>query len=156
MQDSSPSWQSTFFAMVVILVVGGIFLAVFEKSGTDDAIKVWGALGTLVGAVVGAVPAYFFGQQGTAAAREEVQRTHQAALSQVERVERALDTAQAATQSAQLSERKALEETRAATASQESKVEQTKSAEEKLATLLSESEPSLLKRARKARPDLPW
>jgi hypothetical protein len=64
---SKPSWQSTIIALAFIALVGGIFIAVYERDGTDAALKVWGALGTLVGVVVGAVPTYFFGQTAVAA-----------------------------------------------------------------------------------------
>lgn len=71
MSDSSPTWQSTVIALALIALVGGIFLVVFLENGVADALKVWGALGTLIGVLVGAIPAYFFGRQTAAAARDE-------------------------------------------------------------------------------------
>jgi hypothetical protein len=71
MNNSSPTWQSTVIALALIALVGGIFLVVFLENGIADALKAWGALGTLVGVLVGAIPAYFFGQQTAAAARSE-------------------------------------------------------------------------------------
>jgi ribosomal protein L9 len=70
MSKTAPSWQSTVIALALIALVGGIFIVVFEKEGTGEALKVWGALGTLVGVLVGAVPTYFFGQQAAAVAKE--------------------------------------------------------------------------------------
>jgi hypothetical protein len=70
MPGHTQSWQSTVIALALIALVGGVFIVVFEKEGTDEALKVWGALGTLVGVLVGAIPTYFFGQQATAIAKE--------------------------------------------------------------------------------------
>jgi len=92
--SNSPSWQSTLVALGLIALVGGIFIVVFEKSGTDDALKVWGGLGTLVGVLVGAIPTYFFGQQTTAAAQRETQRVHEAATSETKRWREALEKEQ--------------------------------------------------------------
>jgi hypothetical protein len=49
----------------LIFLVGAIFLTVFLKEGTDSALKVWGAVGTLVGVLTGAIPAYFFNKTTT-------------------------------------------------------------------------------------------
>lgn len=160
MKNSSPSWQSTLVAIVVVLLAGGIFMAVFEKSGTSDALKVWAALGTLVGAVVGAMPAYFFGAQGTAAAREEAQRTHEKSLAEVKRwqdsQERTQDLASAALKSEgetaqQAKEIEAREKAKAKAAEDRAQV-----ADAKLQTLLTVGDQNLVKAARKLQPGLPW
>ncbi len=77
--NSKPSWQSTIIALALIALAGGIFIVVFEKEGIDSGLKVWAVLGTLVGVITGAVPTYFFGQQATAAAREDSRQAHKTA-----------------------------------------------------------------------------
>jgi ammonia channel protein AmtB len=67
---TKPSWQSTLIAALLIGLTGSIFLVVEVKSGIDDALKAWAAIGTLAGVVTGVVPAYFFGQQRAAAAEQ--------------------------------------------------------------------------------------
>jgi gas vesicle protein len=159
-KSSSPSWQSTVVAIVVLLMAGGIFVAVFEKSGTDDALQVWAALGTLVGAVIGAMPAYFFGQQGAAAAREEAQRTHEKAATEIQRwqgsQERAQETADAALQAKQ----QTAEESQQLEAREQAKAKAAEGrateAEAKLQTLLAVGDKELQKTAKKQRPDLSW
>jgi Na+/glutamate symporter len=71
-----PSWQSTIIALALIALVGAIFIVVFAKEGADAALKVWAAIGTVVGVLAGAIPTYFFGQKATTAAKEESQRAH--------------------------------------------------------------------------------
>ena len=59
---SQPSWQSTIIAVTLIALVGAIFLVVYAGDGVDAALKVWGAIGTIVGVLTGAIPTYFFGK----------------------------------------------------------------------------------------------
>ena len=54
-------------------LIGGIFIVVFLKNGTDAALKVWAALGTLIGVLTGAIPTYFFQQAHVEAAQSNVQ-----------------------------------------------------------------------------------
>ncbi len=56
--------------LAFIALVGAIFLVVYVRSGIDDALKAWGAIGTIVGVVVGAIPTYFFGAAATQAAQK--------------------------------------------------------------------------------------
>ena len=60
--DKQPTWPSALVAVFLIASVTTIFVVVYLKEGADGAIKVWGAIGTLVGVVVGAIPSYFFHQ----------------------------------------------------------------------------------------------
>lgn len=69
--SNGPSWQSTAIAVVFILLVGAIFLVVYDRDGIDTAIKAWGVIGTLVGVVTGAIPTYFFGKSTIDAERKE-------------------------------------------------------------------------------------
>jgi hypothetical protein len=120
--------------------VGGIFIVVFEKEGTDEALKVWGALGTLIGVLVGAIPTYFFGQQAAAAAKEETKRVHEAAANEAVRWQDALERSQDATKNAQQAQGKADEKVR--------------SAEAQVQALLPHIAPQRLKEMRDARGDL--
>jgi Na+/glutamate symporter len=86
---NSPSWQSTIIALALIALAGGIFIVVFEKEGTSSALKVWAALGTIVGVLAGAIPTYFFGQQTVAAAKEGTKVAKDAADAAKEESERA-------------------------------------------------------------------
>lgn len=157
---ATPTWQSTLIALALILLVGGIFVAVFEKSGVEDALKVWAALGTVVGVVAGAVPAYFFGKQGADAAREDAARTHAAAASEAKQFHADLQQAQETTANAQAGERKAAMTAEASVASARAEAEAAEKrahlAEEKLQTLLSIGRRQLLEDARTARSDLTW
>jgi hypothetical protein len=76
MNGKPPSWQSTIIALALIGLVGAIFIIVFEKEGTDAALKVWAAIGTVVGVLTGAIPTYFFGQKAAAVVKEESKRAH--------------------------------------------------------------------------------
>lgn len=136
----SPSWQSTLIGLALIALVGGIFIVVFEKDGTSDALEVWAALGTLVGVLVGAVPTYFFSKQATVAANEEVQRTRDATNAQLNRLHDTLDLTQAATNDA--------------LKTQTGAEERAKEAEEKAAILRTHVPEATFNRLQEARRDL--
>jgi hypothetical protein len=92
-QDIKPSWQSTVIALALITLVGGIFIVVYEKDGIDAGLKAWGAIGTLVGVVAGAVPTYFFGRVSAAAAQEQLQSAVKQATHERQRRDTAEDKA---------------------------------------------------------------
>lgn len=71
--SSSPSWQSTVIAVALIALVGSIFLVVYSKDGIDAAMQAWGAVGTVVGVLTGAVPTYFFGRAANESLREQTE-----------------------------------------------------------------------------------
>jgi Na+/glutamate symporter len=85
----TPSWQSTIIALALIALVGGIFIAVFEKEGVDSALKVWAAIGTLVGVVTGVVPTYFFGQRAVSTANQHLEQTKETLSQEREKREEA-------------------------------------------------------------------
>ncbi len=116
MKDSSPSWQSTVIAVALMLLVGGIFIVVFEKEGTGEALKVWGALGTIVGVLVGAVPTYFFGQKATTAARQDSKEALDVAREETKKLHSALELAQDAAGKARDKQDQAEQRSRAAEA----------------------------------------
>lgn len=57
-----PNWPSAAVAIAFLAAVTVIFVVVYMHDGIDGAIKAWGAIGTLVGVVIGAIPSYFFHQ----------------------------------------------------------------------------------------------
>jgi hypothetical protein len=77
--NRSPSWQSVVIAVAIIALVGLFFaVGVTQTDDTDDFLKIWGAVGTIVGIVAGAIPSYFFKTQADHAAAQADQATTQA------------------------------------------------------------------------------
>lgn len=61
------SWQSTVIAFGFIAFAGlGLYLAVTSNNFST----IWAGIGTVVGVLTGAIPAYFFKQQADAAVRK--------------------------------------------------------------------------------------
>lgn len=86
MQASTrPSWPATLIALAFMLLVGATFLTVYAHSGIDDALKAWGALGTLVGIVTGVIPTYFFGAAATDSAKKDADGARQQLLNEQRR-----------------------------------------------------------------------
>lgn len=54
------SRQATLMAVFYVLLVAGIALTALIEYQVDDFLKVWAVLGTLIGVLTGAIPAYFF------------------------------------------------------------------------------------------------
>jgi hypothetical protein len=90
----APTWQSTLIALALIALVGTTFLLVYYRSGIDDSLKAYGAVGTIVGVITGAVPTYFFGQQRAAAAERSAEQARQLAQAEQQRRDVAEDRAQ--------------------------------------------------------------
>jgi membrane protein YqaA with SNARE-associated domain len=67
------TWQSTLIAALIIGLAGAVFLVVYIRSGINDALKAWAAIGTIGGVITGIIPAYFFGQQRAQAAENQAQ-----------------------------------------------------------------------------------
>ena len=71
MQDSQgPTWPTAVVALGFLGFVAAIFITAYARDGVDAALKVWGALGTVVGIVTGAIPSYFFRQTAQAAQKD--------------------------------------------------------------------------------------
>lgn len=65
---NSPSWPSAAVAIALIALVGFMFWAAVNR----DFVTIWSAVGTIVGLLTGAIPAYFFKTQADkASARAE-------------------------------------------------------------------------------------
>jgi hypothetical protein len=57
----SRSWQPFAIALAFIALVGIIFVVTMNRmSNVDDFLKIWAAVGPIVGVVTGLVPTYFF------------------------------------------------------------------------------------------------
>jgi phage shock protein PspC (stress-responsive transcriptional regulator) len=57
--NPSPG-QSTVVALGFLILIGAVAGIALHEYDVDEFLKVWAVLGTLVGVVTGAVPAYFF------------------------------------------------------------------------------------------------
>jgi hypothetical protein len=75
-EDRSIAWPSAFVAGVLILLVGGVTIAGIVRYPVDDALKVWGTLGSIVGLLTGSSVAYFF-TRGTVDAANTAATTEQ-------------------------------------------------------------------------------
>jgi hypothetical protein len=53
-------WPSAVVATALLATIAAIAIAAIVRYSVDDALKVWSALGTLVGVVTGAFVTYFF------------------------------------------------------------------------------------------------
>jgi hypothetical protein len=59
-QTRASEWPAATVAIAFLGFVAAIFLSVYYRDGVDAALKVWGAIGTVVGVLTGAIPSYFF------------------------------------------------------------------------------------------------
>jgi hypothetical protein len=64
------SRQATLIAVFYVLLVAAIAVIALLEYEVDDFLKVWAVLGTLVGVLTGAIPAYFFAAAAGTAQRE--------------------------------------------------------------------------------------
>ena len=64
--------QATLIAVFYILFVATIAVVALIEYEVDDFLKVWAVLGTLVGVLTGAIPAYFFAVAANSAQQERV------------------------------------------------------------------------------------
>lgn len=66
--ETGPNWPSAVVALGFLTLVG----LMFWKAAEGDFATIWAGVGTVVGVVTGAIPAYFFRQDAKkAAARAE-------------------------------------------------------------------------------------
>ena len=76
---SGVDWKESLPAIVItgliLLVVLTIFLAVYLKTGIEDALKAWAALAGLVGVVTGGSATYFFSRTTTRSLESQVEAT---------------------------------------------------------------------------------
>jgi len=68
-QVQQSQWPAAVVAVAFIAFVAAIFLAVYLKDGIDNALKAWGAIGTIVGVLTGGIPSFFFQQSAKTAQR---------------------------------------------------------------------------------------
>jgi hypothetical protein len=80
MQQSQ--WPAAVVAVAFIAFVAAIFLVVYNRDGVDAAVKAWGAIGTIVGVVTGAIPSFFFHQTAKAAQQNATVAQHAAMVAQ--------------------------------------------------------------------------
>ena len=59
-QQHDVGWPSAAVAVALLATIAAIAVVAILRYSVDDALKVWSALGTLVGVVTGAFVTYFF------------------------------------------------------------------------------------------------
>jgi hypothetical protein len=70
----SRNWQPLVVALAFIALVGLLFVFTMQQmDSTDEFLKVWAAVGPIVGVVTGLIPTYFFhnSMQNASARAEE-------------------------------------------------------------------------------------
>ena len=65
------AWPSAVVACALIALVGTVTVAAILKYEIDSTLKMWAALGTIVGVLTGAFVSYFFSRSSIDAARTE-------------------------------------------------------------------------------------
>ena len=75
-------WGPVVIAVAFISLLGFMFyVTVHEMSTTDDFLKVWAAVGPIVGVVTGLIPTYFFhNMAGEASKRAELNANNAGAM----------------------------------------------------------------------------
>jgi hypothetical protein len=56
-------WQSAIVAIVLLVLIAAIMIIAMFRYDLDGVLKLWGALGTLFGLVIGSMATYFFTNQ---------------------------------------------------------------------------------------------
>jgi hypothetical protein len=64
MGKDGPGWPSAVVAIALIALVGVMFWAAVDS---DNFSEIWAAVGTIVGVLTGAIPAYFFRKEAAQA-----------------------------------------------------------------------------------------
>jgi hypothetical protein len=86
-QSSSPSpWPSVVVALSMMAVVTGLTVYAMRRDGMDGAMKMWGAMGTIIGVLTGGVSTYFFTREATQILADEVSRSSERATVAAEEV----------------------------------------------------------------------
>ena len=67
MQDRGPGWPEAAVAIAFVAFTG---LALWLSVDKDKFLEVWAGVGTLVGIVTGAIPAYFFARAAQSTASQ--------------------------------------------------------------------------------------
>jgi uncharacterized membrane protein YdjX (TVP38/TMEM64 family) len=85
-------WPSAIIGVVLLLIIAAIMIIAMFRYDLDGVLKLWAAIGTLFGLVIGSMATYFFTNQAqqAAAARFEAEKQtlvaqHQAAVAEKEK-----------------------------------------------------------------------
>ena len=70
--------QAMVVAVAYVLLIGVIAVVSLHEYSVDDFLKVWAVLGTLIGVLTGAIPAYFFAVSASNAKKEQERASAQA------------------------------------------------------------------------------
>ncbi len=68
-RDQMVNWPSAVVACMLIVLVGAIAVTAIIMYEIESALKIWAALGTLVGVLTGAFVSYFFSRTSIEGAR---------------------------------------------------------------------------------------
>jgi hypothetical protein len=64
-------WPAVVIALAFIVLLGTIFWTTMREMGaSDDFLKIWAAVGPIVGVVTGLIPTYFFRNAATSASEQ--------------------------------------------------------------------------------------
>ena len=69
-KDAEISWPSAVVACALIVMVSAIGITAIIRYSVTDALKVWTALGPVIGVITGAFVTYFFTRKAVAAEKE--------------------------------------------------------------------------------------
>jgi hypothetical protein len=69
-RDSVIGWPSAIVACTFVALVGTVTTAAIVRYDVDAALKIWAALGSIVGVLTGAFVTYFFTSAAVAGAKE--------------------------------------------------------------------------------------
>ncbi len=62
---------SIIVAVAIIALVGSVGLAAILRYDADNALKIWGVLGTIVGLITGSIATFFFTRQNVETVKEQ-------------------------------------------------------------------------------------
>jgi hypothetical protein len=96
--DTSGQWPSAVVAVALILFLAVVMIIALLRYTMDEVLKLWAALGTIVGIVFGAFGTYFFTREATQAKVQAAQAQTQAARTEVRLAENSLNTLKEASQ----------------------------------------------------------
>jgi hypothetical protein len=75
-------WPSAIVAIVLLLIIASIMVIAMFRYDLDGVLKIWAAIGTLFGLVIGSMATYFFTNQAHQAVTARLQAEKQALAAQ--------------------------------------------------------------------------
>ena len=78
-QVAASDWPAAVVAIGMMALVAALMIVAMHRDGIDAGLKMWAALGTLVGILTGSMATFFFTRQSTQAAIGQAQAAEQLA-----------------------------------------------------------------------------